>query len=80
MQTSYVDGINAALTKGVSIWWNHLSKEELMHFIADNPYITADTLRQMVTNSNVKLMFNVQYDSVSNMSTVNFFSPENTEN
>lgn len=78
-KTGYVDFINEVLTKGVSAWWNQLSKEELVNFISDNPYITADTLRQMITNSNVKLMFNVKYDSVTNMSAVNFFNSAKEE-
>lgn len=74
---NYTTAINAVASEAINNWWQNLSKEDLLSFLRDNPYVTADTLRTMVRASGVQLSFSVAFDTTADSSSVCFFEENN---
>ena len=69
----YTSKMNEVLTEAMSKWWNTLTKEELLAYIADSPQITADVLRTILYNEELKLSVNAMFDTTTQNSMASFF-------
>lgn len=57
--------LDDSLTKQYSEWWNSLSKEEILDFIAHNPTFTAEMLREIFAQTQVNINALLTFDSRS---------------
>ena len=58
--SEYAEKMNALATKAMQDWWNNLSKEQLLQYLADQPNLTADNIRQMLSSMNTVLAFDIK--------------------
>jgi hypothetical protein len=68
----YSPKMDMAVTRAVNDWWNSLSKEELLHYIAEQPTMTADAIRKMMGNMNCVLAFDIKYATRSSEAVADF--------
>jgi hypothetical protein len=68
----YADKMNEIATKAFTEWWNSLSKEELLQYLADQPALTADELRKMLGAVNTTLAFDISFALKSQEAHTNF--------
>lgn len=64
--------LEETLRKGLGEWFQNLSKEQLLKFLADRKDITADTIRKMMANSSMALLFGTSYDTASGDAAADF--------
>lgn len=64
--TTYESKLDQVLQQGMREWWNSLSKEELLTYIMEQPQITADFIRQMLSNENCLMGFGVKFHMATN--------------
>lgn len=69
---SYASKMDNVLTQAVRGWWEGLSKEELLSYLAEQPTISADNIRAMIGNMNCVLAFDVRYSSASGDAATDF--------
>lgn len=72
--SNYATKMNEILTEATSKWWNSLSKEDLLAYLAEQPDVTADTLRQMMSGTNCTLDFSLQYDTNQSTASATFYN------
>lgn len=72
MITNYASKMDDAVSQAISNWWNGLTKEEILAYLADQPTITADTLRQLVANNNSVMAFDIRFMSANGMAQTDF--------
>lgn len=61
-----------AISNPVVDWWNNLTKEQILAFLAEQPNVTADFLRQILANAECELSFNVTFSTSSNKVNASF--------
>lgn len=61
--STYASKMDAAVTEAMKNWWKGMSKEELLQYIAEQPSITADQIRSMMTNMNAVLAFDIRFST-----------------
>ena len=54
--------LNDFMQDSLSKWWNGMSKEDLIGFIASQPQITADYLRTMLENEGICINIGAAYN------------------
>lgn len=69
----YSEKMDVSATEQFRGWWESLTKQELLAYLADSPEVTADTIRDFFKNSGVVLSFSVSFDSVSKQAHATFF-------
>lgn len=57
----YATKMDNTLTDAVQAWWKGLSKKDLLHYISEQPDITADHIRNMLANEQCNLLFGVAF-------------------
>lgn len=72
MQSGYAPKMDNAMTRAMTDWFNNLSKEELLNFLADQPTVTADNLREMLSNMNSVLAFDIRFSTASSQAMTDF--------
>ncbi len=70
--SGYDTKLNQAFSSAMKDWWDGLSKEELLTYLAEQPGITADFLRQMLANENVVMGIGVKFSVNSKEAASNF--------
>lgn len=68
----YAPKMDNSLSDAIKNWWCSLSKNEILDYLRDQPDVTADALRNMLSNENCALAFGVQF-SASTMDAVTDF-------
>ncbi len=61
----YVSKLDQSLANTMREWWEGLSKEDLLTYIAEQPQITADFIRQMLANENIVMGIGVKFHMTS---------------
>lgn len=74
--SQYADKMDNMLKETVTQWWDGLSKEELLAYIAEQPSITADHIRTMFANEQVKLKFEVNFLVAAREASADFHSTQ----
>lgn len=69
---SYATKLDSAASEMYAKWWNSLTKDEILAYLADQPTVTADNLRQMLANEQATLNIGTAF-SVSNLNAVTDF-------
>lgn len=69
---SYAPKMDNIMTKALKEWYMGLTKEELLAYLAEQPSITADVLRDMLSNMNCVLAFDVRFSASSNDAATDF--------
>lgn len=73
---TYTNKMNDIMTEAATKWWKGLSKDEILAYLADQPDITADVLREILSNNSCVLQFGVKFD-VANLGAQAAFSSTN---
>lgn len=68
----YAPKMDNAVTAAMKDWWKGLSKEELLAYIQEQPSITADDIRNMMTNMNAVLAFDIRFSTMNNEAVTDF--------
>lgn len=68
----YAQKMDEIATKALAEWWNGLSKEELLQYLADQPALTADELRKMLGSVNTTLAFDISFALTNQEAHTNF--------
>lgn len=69
----YAPKLDIIMSEGISQWWNGLSKNELLQYIAAQPNITADDIRRILANENTVLEFGAKFATASCDAVTNFY-------
>jgi len=69
---NYASKMDACMTKSMSEWFNGLSKEELLDYLAGQPAVTADTIREMLSTMNCVLAFDIRFSTASGEAVTDF--------
>lgn len=70
----YAPKMDTAVTKAISDWWNNLSKEELLAYLAEQPQVTADNIRNMLANEDCTLAFGMTFSAATCQAVTDFYS------
>lgn len=70
--SGYAQKMDSAVTNAVQNWWKSLSKEELLAYIAEQPNVTADNIRDMIRNMNTVLAFDIRFSTASEDAVTDF--------
>ena len=70
--SGYAPKMDKVLTNAMKDWYNNLSKEELLAYLADQPTVTADTIRQMLSGMDCVLTFDVRFSANTNDAITDF--------
>lgn len=57
----YAPKMDKVLTDAVQNWWKNLTKEEILMYLAEQPDITADILRNMLANEQCTMLMGVAF-------------------
>lgn len=68
----YTTPINAMLRETMNQWWENLTKEQILAYLAEQPDITADHLRQILANEDFVMSFGVSFATSSHHAEVDF--------
>lgn len=74
--STYSQKLNEALTAQLTAWWEGLSKEELLAYLAEQEDLTADGIREMLAAVNVNLDFGVDFSLANKTATVDMTAEE----
>jgi hypothetical protein len=69
---AYAPKMDNSLTKAISDWWEGLTKDELLTYLAQQPTVTADSLRQMLSNEQAILNLSVAFSLSSRSALADF--------
>ena len=69
---TYAQKLDEQISESIKAWWTGLSKEEILEYLAGQPSVTADTLRDMISNMNSVLAFDVRFSSNALEAAVDF--------
>lgn len=72
----YAEKMDQALTDTVAKWWAGLSKNELLTYLAEQPSITADDIRDMLANVNCLMKFEVNFTVMNRDATADFHTSD----
>lgn len=72
----YAPKMDTATTKAISDWWNNLSKAELLEYLAEQPAVTADNIRNMLANENCTLAFGITFSAATMQAVTDFYTKE----
>ncbi len=61
--TNYASKMDNVMSSAIKGWFNDLTKEELLAYIAEQPTITADTIRQFMANMDCVMAFDVRFST-----------------
>lgn len=70
--SNYSDKMNELMSATINEWWEGLSKDDLLDYIAGQPTLTADVLRTIFNNSGSILAFDMRFDSATGKAVVDF--------
>lgn len=73
-QSGYAPKMDDVVSKAVKEWWQGLSKDEILAYLADQPTVTADTLREMMAGTDCVLAFGIRFSTSSNQADTDFRS------
>ena len=79
LTSSYATKMDSKLSAALTDWWKGLSKEELLEYIAGQPSITADVLRELFSNSSSTLAFDIMFNTVSLAANTDFHTDGNAQ-
>lgn len=71
--------LNNMMKETMMNWWNNLSKQELLDYIAAQDGITADDIRGLFVNMNSSLEMGIEYNPIDNSTIVDFGAGDETE-
>lgn len=69
---TYTQKINEQLTIAFTNWWNNLTKDEILDYLRNQPTVTADSLRSLMSETNTQLVFNACFDTNDNSASIDF--------
>lgn len=72
----YATKMDNVLRRVVAEWWDSLTKEELLTYLLEQPSITADHIRHMLSNENCMLSFGVNYSMSTRDANADFHTDE----
>ena len=75
----YAEKMNAIASEALTTWWENLTKEDILSYLADQPTITADVLRELIRNSDSVLAFDIRFSSEQNTAFTDFHTAPATE-
>lgn len=70
--TNYASKMDNIATRAIKEWWMGLTKEEILAYLAEQPSITADALRDMLSNMNCVLAFDIRFSASTNDAVTDF--------
>lgn len=73
---TYATKLDACLSKVVTEWWNGLSKNEILSYLASQEQVTADKLRQMLSNESCVINLGVAFSVAEGNAGVDFHTDE----
>lgn len=71
MQT-FESKLNDFMTQAAANWWNNLTKQELLDYLAAQENLTADDIRTMFSTMNSNLTFDIDFSTASSRAKVDF--------
>lgn len=78
--SGYAVKMDDMVTKTIHEWWSNLSKEELLEYIAEQPTMTADVIRNMMANMNCVMAFDIRYATASSEAVTDFHETPQKDN
>lgn len=73
---NYANKMNQVLKEHITKWWQSLNKEELLTYLLEQPSITADMIRNMLSNEQCVMNFEVNFAIADGDATANFHTTE----
>lgn len=70
--SGYRQKMDTIAQEAFSKWWNGLTKQELLDYIAEQPSLTADVLRQMLADEQAVLSFGMSFHVANNQAVTDF--------
>lgn len=74
--SNYESKLNQAVSATMREWWDGLSKEDLLTYMAEQPQITADFIRQMLANENCVLGIGMMFSVTAKEARSNFHADQ----
>ena len=71
-QTGYAPKMDEVVSKAMKDWWTNLTKDELLKYLADQPNVTADVLREMMAGTNCVLAFDIRFSTNTTSASTDF--------
>lgn len=78
-QRAYAVKMDQAFSQTIRDWWLGLSKEELLEYFSEQPDITADVLREMISTLDCTLAFDVRFSASSHNAVTDFHTAPSEE-
>ena len=57
----FQEKLNEQLRGAMSNWWNNMSKEEILEYLASQEQVTADYLRTMLANEGIVIQLGTAF-------------------
>ena len=74
---TYAAKLDAQISKIITEWWNGLSKNEILSYLASQEQVTADKLRAMLSNEQCVINLGVAFSVSESNAGVDFHTDEN---
>lgn len=74
VNNGYQSKLDQAMADTMRAWWEGLSKEELLTYMAEQPQIDANFIRQMLSNANCIMGIGVKFSMTSKEALSDFHS------
>lgn len=71
-QNGYAPKMDEVVSEAMKKWWLGLSKDEILAYLAEQPTVTADTLREMMSGNNCVLAFDIRFDTAGTLASTDF--------
>ena len=75
--TGYQSKFDQAVETAMKEWWDGLSKEDLLTYMAEQPGIDANFIRSMLANANCVMGIGVKFSMTSKEAVSNFHADQN---
>lgn len=74
--TGYQSKLDEAVANTMKAWWDSLSKEELLTYMAEQPGIDANFIRRMLADANCVMGIGVKFSMTSKEAISNFHAEQ----
>ena len=73
---TYAQQMDDQLSEAMRNWWNNLTKEDLLQYLAEQPHVTADYLRTMLANEQSAMAVGAVFSFSAQNATTNFHTAD----
>lgn len=73
---AYAQQMNECLSAAMKSWWESLTKEDLLQYLAEQPHVTADYLRTMLANEQTAMAIGAVFSFNGKTATANFHTAD----